>query len=258
MKKVILPAALAMMVSVMPLAPSAIAQTPTPTAAPAAQAGQTILTVMASDQKKVVQDLLVASLRFEVENKDARKVQDDINKAMKTALDNAKAEAALKVSTGAYYVYQYDPNPAPPKPLSAAEMQKRQVWKGSQSIEIKSKDAEKVLNLVSKLQEMGFAMNGLNYTLSPELMEAQKDELIVGALKKVQSKAELVTKAMGKSSYEILELNVDNSYMPPPMVAMSMSARGGAMAKEADMAAPVAAPAEDDVTLSVTAKVALK
>ena len=256
MKKMILPAALVLMMSAVPFGLSAQAQTPS-SAVPAVQTGHTILTVMASDQKKVVQDLLVASLRFEVENKDARMVQDDINKAMKAALDSAKADDAVKVSTGAYYVYQYDPNPAPPKPLSAAEMQKRQVWKGSQSIELKSKDAEKVLNLVGKLQEMGFAMNGLNYTLSPELMEAQKDELIVGALKKVQDKAALVTKAMGKASYDIIELNVDNSYMPPPMVAMSMSARGGRMEK-ADMAAPVAAPAEDDVTLSVTAKVLLK
>ena len=107
MKKLILPAAFAVMLSLTPVvwAQQGNAPAAPPAAAPAAASAPTILTLMASDQKKVVQDLLVASLRFEVDNKDARKVQDDINKAMKMALDSAKAEAAVKVSTGGYYVY---------------------------------------------------------------------------------------------------------------------------------------------------------
>lgn len=216
------------------------------------------VTLSASDQKRVTQDLLVASLRIEIDNKDSRTVQDSINKAMKEALDIVKAEPAIKVSTGSYYVYNYDPNPAPPQPLSAAEMKKRQVWKGSQTLDLKSKDAQKVLDLLAKLQDMGFVMNGLNYTLSPELAEAQKDELLIGALKKIQDKAALVAKALGKSGYEIADLTIDNSYMPQPPVAMMSMARAGGRMEKADMAAPVAAPSEDDVSLSVSARVVLK
>lgn len=220
------------------------------------QAGINV-TLSASDQKRVTQDLLVASLRIEIDNKDSRVVQDSINKAMKAALDIVKAEPAIKVSTGSYYVYNYDPNPAPPKPLSAEETKKRQVWKGTQTIDLKSKDAQKILDLLAKLQDMGFVMNGLNYTLSPELAEAQKDELLVGALKKIQEKAALVAKTLGKTGYEIADLTIDNSYVPQPPVAMMSMARGGRMEKS-DMAAPVAAPSEDDVSLSVSARVVLK
>jgi predicted secreted protein len=215
------------------------------------------VTLSASDQKKVTQDLLVASLRIEIDNKDSRKVQDDINKAMKTALDTVKAEPEIKVSTGSYYVYNFDPNPAPPKPLSADEMKKRMVWKGSQTIDLKSKDAQKALDILAKLQDMGFVMNGLNYTLSPELAEAQKDELLIGALKKIQNKAALVAKTLGKSGYEIADLTIDGSYVPQQPVAMMSMARDGIMEKSA-MAAPVAAPSEDDVSLSVSARVVLK
>lgn len=248
MKKFILPATLALTLL---CAPAVFAED-----VKVKETAGTTVTLSASDQKKVSQDLLVASLRIEVDNKDSRKVQDDINKAMKAALDLAKAEASIKVSTGSYYVYSYDPNPSP-TPLSNAEMKKRNVWKGSQTIDLKSKDAEKILDLLGKIQDMGFVMNGLNYTLSPELAEAQKDELLAGALKKIQDKAALVTKILGRSGYEIADLTIDNSYMPQPPVAMMSMARGGRMEK-ADMAAPVAAPSEEDVTLSVSARIVLK
>lgn len=254
MNRMILPAAFVIALCASPVMsfaqetkPAAVASTTTSAA--------TVVTLSASDQKKVVQDLLVASLRIELDNKDARTLQDDINKAMKTALDTVKAEPAIKVNTGGYYVYNYDPNPTPPKPLTTEEMKKRQVWKGSQALELKSKDAPKLLEMLGKLQDTGFVMSGLNYTLSPELAESQKDELLVGALKKIQDKAALVAKAMGKSGYDIVELNIDNSYIPQPQPVMMM-ARGG-MAK-AEMAAPVAAPSEDDVTLNVSAKISLK
>lgn len=251
MRHFILPATVAMALLFTPVVHAEEAKTKAP-------AEGINVTLSATDQTRVTQDLLVGSLRIELDNKDAREVQNDINKAMKAALDIVKAEPAVKVSTGSYYVYNYDPNPAPPKPLSAAETKKRQVWKGSQTIDLKSKDSQKVLDLLAKLQDLGFVMNGLNYQLSPELAEAQKDELLVGALKKIQDKASLIAKTLGKSGYEIADLTIDGSYVPQrPVAMMSMAARGGVMEKSS-MDAPVAAPSEDDVSLSVSARIVLK
>lgn len=217
----------------------------------------TTVTLSASDQRQVEQDLLVASLRIELDNKDSRKLQDEINKAMKQAVDTAKAEPAIKVSTGNYYVYSYDPNPSP-KPLSNAEMKRRMVWKGSQTIELQSKDAQKILDILGKIQDMGFVMSGLSYTLSNELAEAQKDELLVGALQKIQKKAELIAKSLGKSGYDIAEVNIEGTYMPQPQPVM-MKAMHAEMAMASDaVAAPVAAPGETEVSLSVSARVVLK
>jgi predicted secreted protein len=216
----------------------------------------TIVTLTTSDQKKVEQDILMASLRIEVDNKDAKITQDSINKTMQKAIDLAKSDSSIKVSTGNYYVYSYDPNPSP-KPLSHAEQQQRMIWKGSQSIELQSKDAQKVLAMVAKIQDMGFVMNGLNYVLSPELAEAQKDALLVGALKKIETKAGLVAKTLNKTNFEIIEVNIDGSYIPQPQPVMMMKAERADMAGMA-MSAPVAAPSETDVMVSVTARVLLK
>lgn len=218
----------------------------------------TFVTLSASDQKKVEQDLLVASLRIEKDEKDARKLQDQINKAMKAAVDMAKAEPALKVTTGNYYVYSYDPNPTP-QPLSQAEMRKRMVWKGSQTIDLQSKDAQKILDIVGKIQDLGFVMNGLNYTLSTEAAEEQKDTLLVGALEKIKTKAALIAKTLGKSGYDIVEVNIDGSYMPQPQPVMMMKAERAMAGMAADaVSAPVATPGESEVSLNVSARVLLK
>ncbi len=218
--------------------------------------GGAVVTLTASDQKKVEQDLLVASLRIEINHQDSRKVQAEINKAMKKAVDLLKSDPEIKVSTGNYYVYSYDPNPSP-TPLSVAEQKKRLVWRGSQTVDIQSKESQKILDSVAQIQDMGFVMNGLNYVLSTELAEAERDELMVGALKKIQKKADLIAKTLGKSGYEITEVTVDGAYMPQPeprmMMKSSMEMDGGQLA-----AAPVAAPGETEVTLSVSARVILK
>lgn len=216
----------------------------------------TVVTLSAADSKKVEQDLLVASLRIELDNKDPRALQNDINKAMKKAVEMAKSVPELKVSTGNYNVYSYDPNPIP-KTLTMEERKARMMWKGSQAINIESKDSQKLLDVVGKIQDAGFAMNGLNYTLSDELAEAQKDALLVGALQKIKAKAELVTKTLGKSGYDIVEVNVDNSYMPQPQPVM-MRAMAMADSGMEKMSAPVASAGESDVSMSVSARVVLK
>ncbi len=217
--------------------------------------GQTILSLSATEQMDLKQDLLQASLRIEVEGKDAKKVQDEINKAMQKALTASKdVEKDVKAKTGQYYVYSYDPNPQPKATRDAAA---RLQWKGNQTIELESRDQAKLLELAGKIQEMGFAMNGLNYTLSPEQSEAYRDNLMTAALKKIQTRADLAAKALGKSKFDIVEVNVDGG-MPQPMPVMYARAAKMEMASDAGMAAPVAQAGEQTVSLSVTARVLLK
>lgn len=219
--------------------------------------GQTILSLSTTEQTDLKQDLLQASLRIEVEGKDVKKVQDQINTAMKKALDAAEDEKEVKASTGQYNVYAHDPNPQPPTPLNQKERQARMIWKGSQTIDLQSKEQSKILALVGKIQEMGFAMNGLNYTLSPEQSEAYRDNLMTAALKKIQTKADLAAKALGKSGYDIVEVNVDGGGFQP-MPVMYKAARMEMASDAAGMAPPVAQAGEQTVSLSVNARVVLK
>jgi uncharacterized protein len=221
--------------------------------------GETLINLSATETMKLKQDLLVASLRIEADAKTAKDVQDKINKKMAEAMSIAKAEPSLKVSTGHYSVYNYDPNPSPnPAENTPERVAKRTVWKGQQTIDIQSKNAKALLDVVGKIQEQGFAMNQLVYTLSDEQQEAYKDSLIALALKKIKERAALVAKTLDKGKYNIVEVNIDNAMPFQPMPVMMKMERGGAMMADAAMAAPVAEGTEQQVSMTVNARVILK
>ena len=69
----------------------------------------------------------------------------------------------MKAITRGYNVHQYDRNGG------RKNLARDMVWKGNQSVQLKSKNAEDLLELAGKIQEAGFLMNGLSYTLSPEV-----------------------------------------------------------------------------------------
>ncbi len=218
--------------------------------------GTTIINLSATEKRTLPQDLLVASLRIEAEDKtDPAVVQKKINDAMTKALDLAKKESAFKISTGSYSVYKNEYHVVVNKTTGAHEQ--RSKWQGSQSIEIQSKDSTKLLEVVGKIQAMGFAMNNLAYTLSPELMEKTRDELLVNALKKLVAKADIVAKTLGKSKADLVNVNVDSGGPIMPMYKNMMARAEVAMMADA-MPAPVAEAGETDVQLTVSARALIK
>lgn len=214
--------------------------------------GSALVSLSASERVEIDQDLLIATLRYEADNADPSALQDEINKAMQKAVDAAKKVSTVKVATQQYYVYEYDPNQD--KPLSP----KQKMWRGQQGLMIKGKQADDLLKLAAELQTMGLKMEGLTYTVSPELLEETRESLLESALVKLKAKADRTAKALGKSTSELKQINVDmGGYYPQPYMA-----RGGAvmdaMAMKAEVAAPVAAPGESEITLTVNAQALLK
>lgn len=219
--------------------------------------GSTIINFSATEKRTMPQDLLIASLRIEVEDKNnPATVQKKINEAMTKALELAKKESAFKISTGSYSVYKYD------QPIvvnqKSGESKSEPVWKGSQTIDIESKDATKLLDTVGKIQDMGFAMNNLAYTLSPEVVDKVRDELMVEALKKLTSKAEVVAKTLGKTKVDLVDVNVDIGGPVMPMYKTMMARAEMGMDAAAPMAPPVAEAGEQDVSLTVSARALIK
>ncbi len=216
--------------------------------------GETYLNLSATERRTLPQDLLTASLRIEVEGKDAKSVQTQINNAMKKALETIKATQNVKSSTGAYSVYKYENSI--PNPRTGQQERIEVKWQGSQTIDLESKESEPLLDLVGKIQTLGFAMNDMAYTLSPEKMESIRDEMMVSALKKLQDKAALAAKTLGKDKYDLVDVSLDN---PDPVTPMYKGVMMRAEAMSADaVPAPVADAGETDVTMTVSARARLK
>ncbi len=213
--------------------------------------GSTLINLSATERVEIEQDLLIANLSFKHESKDPKVVQDKINTVMQKALDKAKSVTSVKAITQQYYVHEYDRNRS--KDRSRRDM----VWRGQQGLQIKGKKADDLLKLAGELQELGMAMNGLSYSVSPELLEETRNNMLEDALAKLVTKAERTAKTLGKKETEFLQINVDmgrGGYQQPHMMrAMSMDA---GMAQES-MAAPVAAPGESTITMTVSANALL-
>ena len=218
--------------------------------------GHVLLNLSATETKTLAQDLLMASLRIEAEADTPVKVQSEINNAVQKAMDMAKKENTVKASTGGYYVYKNDPNPDPRIQQNATKEKKPVTWRGSQTINLESKDAARLLDLVGKMQGMSFVMNNLSYTLSPELAESVRDDLMVAALGKLKNKASIAAKTLGKSGYEFTDVSLEGASAIQPMYkAMAMRSE---MAMDAAMPAPTAEPGETDVSMTVSARALLK
>ena len=219
--------------------------------------GSTIINFSATETRSVPQDLLMASLRVELDEGTPVEIQKKINESMKKALGIAKAESALKVSTGSYSVYKYD---KPGKILNKETGQQEMipVWRGSQTIDIESKDATKLLDTIGKIQELGFAMNNLSYTVSPEVADKIRDELMVEALKKLTAKAKVVASTLGKQSVDLVDVNVDMGGPVMPMYNKAVMMRAEPAGMDAAMPAPVAEAGETDLALTVSARALIK
>lgn len=201
--------------------------------------GQTLITLSVTERSQVAQDELLAELRVEVEDRDARAVQDAINSAMAEALQLASGSSNVDVSTGHYGVYQFNRQPQASRPDP--------VWRGTQHIRLISKDAAALLELAGDLQEQGFVMNQLSWRLSTEKADEVRDSLMEAAIARAQSKVQRAAAALGKSDFDMASVNVDGAmdFSPPVMMrAMAADSR--------EMAQPVADAGETEVSLTIS------
>jgi predicted secreted protein len=215
--------------------------------------GETLLNISATETRQVPQDLLVAILQYSAEGLDKRTLQNEVNTNIKTALDEIKKVEAVKYATQGYRIYEF----TLPATVPNVTQPDRRMWRAQQSIEVKSKDAAALLDLVGKLQDSKLDLQDLSYTLSPELFEQTTNELVTDALKKLQVRADQAAKTLGKSGVTFVEVNVQgNGYARPQMMRSYAMADSMEMAK--GMAAPSAEAGESDVSLTVDTRALLK
>ncbi len=210
--------------------------------------GQVLMNLDASERTEVTQDTLVARLEYVVENKARDVVQNDINKKMKSVVDAAKDEEDVQFSTENYQVYMNE--------RYNRDKTTTKLWRGQQQIMLKSKDSEALLDLAGELQSMNLTMVNLSYMLSPEKYEEVSDSLMEAALQKLKARADAAADALGKSSAELIrvDLGSSNGNMPRPQPMMMSMARD----ESAMMEAPSAEPGMSEVTMSVSATALLQ
>jgi predicted secreted protein len=212
-----------------------------PAAAVAQDADQraTVLHLSQTAERTLARDLLRVELRVEETGSDPRAVQSAINRRMAAALDRARQAEGVHVETGSYRVGEERP------PNRAA------TWRGSQSLILKSKNADATLKLVGALQSDGLSTASLGYEVSPETVRSAQDDLTAEALAALDRRAASIAEAAHLAVLRYRDLRVGNAETE----GRPMPRFGGAAMTAG--APPVAEPGEAVVRVTVEAELLL-
>ncbi len=216
---------------------------------------KTVLNLSAEARKSVNQDRLIATLYIEYTAKTAAQVQAYINKKMKVATNLTDMQKNIKVTTGGYNVYKnykYQPQKYP-----NIEPEKRIVqWQGRQTLYLDGIKSDAILDLVGKIQQIGFASQGLSYYLSREKSDSLKDELIAKALKTIKVRAQKIANQLTLPNLHFAHINLGAPGFPMPMPMMRTEMAMDSMNMNA-APSPTARSGETDVSVYVNAVIYL-
>jgi predicted secreted protein len=163
-------------------------------------------------------DLAVAVLYAERNGPSAAAVAREVNRDIATALETARAEAAVKSQTGNVSTW----------PIYGRDGRGRiEAWRMRSEIRLESTDAGAMSELVGKLQT-SLALAQVSMEPAPESRRKAVAEATVGALHAFEARAKLIADTLGRR-YRIAHLAVGDHGLQPPMPRM----RAAAMAAEA-------------------------
>lgn len=214
------------------------------TCAPALQAGENELIfnqvrLEAQVEREVENDQLQVLLAVEEQGTEPDKLASRINEAMQWALDMAKKQPAMQVSTKSYQTF-----PVYKDRLVVA-------WRASQILEIRSTDIAKLTGLTGQLQAR-LQVREMIFMPTTDSRVKVENALIEEAMEAFKRRAEVIGKHMKEKNYRIVEINVNTGgYQPPVMYAERAVMKTMAM----DAAPPAVEAGTSKVTVTVSGSV---
>ena len=194
-----------------------------------------------SAEQEVGNDVLIAVLYAERSGGEQALLADEVNRAVRDALDNVAEVPAVSARTLGYNTWPQYSN------------QVLRGWRVRQTVRLESRDSAALSDLLGTLQQT-LALESLGYQVSTQAREQAESGLIARALAAFRARADLVAGEMGRSGYRVVHIDVNTSGgVPRPMLM-----RGGAVAmKAADAAPPALAAGEQTLTVGVSGSIEL-
>lgn len=186
--------------------------------------------------REVANDLLVANMTVEIQDKQPGRVAQQINTALNDALKKTSAFSAVKASSGNQSTY----------PVYGKNNQ-IDAWRGHGEIRLESRDFKAAGELIMQLQAT-LQLGGVQFTIAPDTRAQIENALIAETIKAFQARADAIRAAVGAKSYKTVHFSI-NSGVPPhyPMPMM----RGMAVAGAA-IPAPEFAGGESRMTVQIS------
>ncbi len=160
--------------------------------------------LQSQQSESVSNDTLHVTLGTYAEQRDPANLARQINADMEWALAKAKQVKGVKISTGSYQTW-----PITNKKITTG-------WRGQQSLELESKDTEKLARLAGDLQDR-LQIKSMRFSVSHEKRMAVENRLISGALDAFKERARIVGDNLQANGYRIVNINIGTSGRAPPV-----------------------------------------
>jgi predicted secreted protein len=186
--------------------------------------------------REVQNDLLVAHMAIDVEDKLPANVAQKLNIALNDALKKAAKYSNIKTTSGNQSTY----------PLYTNNSHVNG-WHGRGELLLESHDFKAAGDLIAGLQST-LQLSNMQFMISHDLREKVENDLITEAIHVFQKRAEAIKAAMGAKSYKIVHFSINQGgyQQPYPMAAMM---RGAAVADA--VAAPEFAGGDSRLTVTI-------
>src|SRR5690554_5834876 len=134
-----------------------------------------------------------------------------ITKTLNSAVETARKQPKVSVKLGNRSSY----------PVHDSKGQKITAWRERADIRLDSTEFSELSALTGELLKT-LKMANMQFSIAPKTRISSEDQLLQEAISAFQNRAQLITTALGGSSYKIVSLNLNsNGFSRPPMYARS-------------------------------------
>jgi len=152
----------------------------------------------AGAQTQIENDTVIATLFAQEEGSDAVQLANLVNERISEAIKLVKQHDVIKLQTSSY--------------STSPVYHKNKItgWRVRQNIRLESQDMTLMSELLGRLQQT-LALQGINFTVSPDLKNRTDDELIGEALKVFEQRARNITQQLKRKNYKIVDIDISTA-----------------------------------------------
>lgn len=225
------PSSIARLIAIAMLSPPAMAADlpPPPAFAPAPAP---MVAVTGAATATVPNDRMHAQLRAEAEAPTATAGANEVNAKIAQALARAKSVQGVEARTAGYSTWQVNEKGKPAR------------WRVVQTLALEGSDFGELATLITRLQEDGLLLSGMNFSVRTDTRRRTEDALTQQAIRSWQARVELAAASLGYGSWRPGRVSVSSGDVvgrPEPMLRAQIAA-----------AAPIAPVAVEGGTTDIT------
>ena len=190
-------------------------------------------------ERKVVNDMMSATLSIEVNESKPASVAKQINSILNAELKRGAAFSNVKMTSGNQVTY----------PVYGKNNRKIEGWRGHAELHLESLDFKAMGELIAQMQEQ-MQLEGVNFSLAENTRKQVENMLISEAIDAFRKRASAVSAAMGGTGCKIVRMTIHHGGTYPMPSPRPMMAR--AKISDSEMDTPKFEGGESTIKVQVT------